>query len=164
MTLYTKNGSYPQPIPYRIRLSNGLTRTDPSTFTEEEIADAGYTSVPYMPVPNSVQKVSWNAQLLQWVLEDKTLEDLQAEKELIWSQIRAERDKRISEVTWRYERYARHDRLGLPQIDNIEDLDKYVQDLADIPQKQTDPYDIVWPILKNDTITTDSVSSNSAVI
>lgn len=157
MTLYTKNGSYPQPIPFRIRLSDGSTRTDPSSFTPEEIADAGYTAVSDMPVPNSVQKVSWNSQTSQWILEDKTLEDLQAEKELIWSQIRAERDRRINQVAWRYERYARHSRLGLEQIDSIEELDIYVQALADIPQIQDDPYDIVWPNL----ITNQSVINSS---
>lgn len=153
MTLYTKNGSYPQPIPFRIRLSNGLTRTDPTSFTPEEIADAGYTAVPDMPVPNSVQKVFWDSQTSQWILEDKTLEELQAEKEAVWRQIREERDRRINEVAWRYERWARYNRLGLNQIDDIEKLDKYVQALADIPQKQNDPYDIVWPVLsssKND--------------
>lgn len=152
MTLYTKNGSYPQPLPFRIRLSDGRTRTDPSTFTSEEIADAGYISVPHMPVPNSVQKVSWNAQLLQWVLEDKTLEELQAETKTLWNQIRAERDKRISEVTWRYERYARYERLRITQVDSIEELDKYVQALADVPQNQNDPYDIVWPVLSSESV------------
>lgn len=39
---YSLQGSYPEPLPQRIRFSNGLTRTDSSTFTAEEIADAGY--------------------------------------------------------------------------------------------------------------------------
>jgi hypothetical protein len=30
MTLYSHNKSYPQSLPHRIRLSNGLTRTDPT--------------------------------------------------------------------------------------------------------------------------------------
>lgn len=148
MTLYTQNGTYPQPIPFRIRLSDGRTRTDQSSFTEQEIADAGYTEVPEMPVPNSVQKVYWNSTTMQWVLEDKTLEELRAETDALWNQIRVERDRRIEEVTWRYERFARYARLGLEQIDAIEDLDVYIQALADIPQTQTDPYDIVWPVLK----------------
>lgn len=146
MTLYTKNGSYPQPLPFRIRLSNGMTRTEPNTFTAEEIADAGYTAVPPMPVPNSVQVIEWNSSNSQWLVRDKTLEELQAETEQLWNNIRQERDRRINDVTWRYERWERLNRLGLDQIDDIVALDSYVQALADLPQTQTDPYDIVWPV------------------
>lgn len=44
--LYSFNGSRPAPLPFRITLPNGFTRTDPSTFTEDEIASAGFTG-PY---------------------------------------------------------------------------------------------------------------------
>jgi hypothetical protein len=27
-------------------------------------------------------------------------------------------------------------------------LDKYIQDLADLPQIKDDPYDILWPVLQ----------------
>lgn len=145
MSLYTKNGSYPQPIPFRIRLSDGSTRTDPSTFTEEEIVDAGYTQVSNRPTPNSVQVVEWDSLNIDWILRDKTLEELQAETEALWNQIRAERDRRIDAMVWRYERWSRHERLGIEQMDDIQNLDTYIQALADIPQTQTDPYDIVWP-------------------
>lgn len=148
MTLYTKNGSYPQSLPYRIRLSNGLTRTEPETFTEEEIADAGYIAVSDMPVPNSVQVVEWDSANLAWNLRDKTLEELQFEKDEAWRAIRRRRDEMIAAISWRYERWYRLDRLGLDQIDDITKLDTYVQALADIPQNQTDPYDIVWPVLE----------------
>tara|TARA_X000001382_G_scaffold124224_1_gene108580 strand:- start:689 stop:1039 length:351 start_codon:yes stop_codon:yes gene_type:complete len=47
MTLfYSHNNQQPEPLPLRIRLPNGFTRTDPSTFTEDEIAAAGFTG-PY---------------------------------------------------------------------------------------------------------------------
>jgi Phage tail assembly chaperone protein len=158
MTLYTKNGSYPQQLPFRIRLSNGMTRTEPNTFTAEEIADAGYNAVPPMPVPNSVQAVEWNYTNSQWLVRDKTLEELQAETAELWNNIRKERDKRINEVAWRYERWERLNRLGLEQIDDINELDNYVQALADLPQTQTDPYDIVWPVY-NSIPTANSVAT-----
>ena len=148
MKLYTKNGSYPQPLPYRIRLSNGTTRTEPETFTEEEIADAGYTTVPDMPVPNSVQVVEWDSANSNWNVRDETLEELHFEKLKLWGLIRKRRNDMIESVKWRYERWYRLDRLGLDQIDDITKLDTYVQALADIPQNQTDPYDIVWPVLE----------------
>lgn len=148
MKLYTKNGSYPQPLPYRIRLSNGTTRTEPETFTEEEIADAGYTAVPDMPVSNSVQVVEWDSKNSNWNIRDETLEELHFEKLKLWGLIRKRRNDMIESVSWRYERWYRLDRLGLDQIDDITKLDTYVQALADIPQNQTDPYDIVWPVLE----------------
>ena len=40
--LYSIYQQRPAPLPFRIRLSNGFTRTEPASFTAEEIADAGY--------------------------------------------------------------------------------------------------------------------------
>lgn len=44
--LYSIHNQRPAPLPFRIRLSNGFTRTEPASFTAEEIADAGYVG-PY---------------------------------------------------------------------------------------------------------------------
>lgn len=68
MTLYTKDGSYPKPIPERIRLSDGSTRTDSSTYTPEEIADAGFTLAPDKPVLTAMQRMYWDGS--QWVVDD----------------------------------------------------------------------------------------------
>lgn len=58
--LYSFNGSRPAPLPFRITLPNGFTRTDPSTFTEEEITTAGfagpYTEPAYDP---ATQQIEW---------------------------------------------------------------------------------------------------------
>ena len=51
--LYSFRQQRPAPLPFRIRLSNGFTRNDPTSFTTEEILDAGYvgpyTEPPYNP-------------------------------------------------------------------------------------------------------------------
>jgi hypothetical protein len=65
---------------------------------------------------------------------------------VLWSQIRFQRNAKFESVQWRYERYARHARLGLPQVDNIADLDAYCQALADITT-QADPSNIAWPLI-----------------
>lgn len=44
--LYSLDGAWPAPLPFRIRLDDGTTRTDPRTFTPEEIAAWGYVG-PY---------------------------------------------------------------------------------------------------------------------
>lgn len=144
--LYSKNGSYPAAIPFRIRLSDGRTRTNPSTFTAEEISDAGYVEVSSPPFVSGIEVLQWSGS--EWIVRDKTPEEIQAETDALWASVREERDRKINAVTWRYERYARHNRLNLPQIDNIANLDTYVQALADIPQTQANPQNIVWPVLE----------------
>lgn len=47
--LYTKNGSYPAPLPSAITLSSGFIRTDPESFTADEIAEAGYVAAADAP-------------------------------------------------------------------------------------------------------------------
>jgi len=59
--------------------------------------------------------------------------------------VRYERDMRMKDFEWRYVRYERQTRLGLPTTDNIEALDKHMQDLADITLTE-DLNNIVWPI------------------
>lgn len=66
--------------------------------------------------------------------------------DMLWLVVRAERDKRIQEVEWRYNRYFRQDRLGLPTTDSLVALDTYVQALADITSNES-PDTVVWPTL-----------------
>lgn len=59
--------------------------------------------------------------------------------------IRHERDRRIKDFEWRYERYNRENRLGLTPTDSLLALDTYVQALADITN-QEDLKNILWPV------------------
>lgn len=71
--LYSLNGAYPKPLPKRIVLSDGTTRTDPTTFTSEEIADAGYTPVSDPPSTPPYHRLIWSG--TDWGLEEvRTLE------------------------------------------------------------------------------------------
>jgi hypothetical protein len=68
MTLYSKDNSYPAPLPQRIRLADGSTRTDPATFTSEEIAAAGYIAAPPAPEYDPLtEQLSWIQG--QWIIE-----------------------------------------------------------------------------------------------
>ena len=73
--LYTKNNSWPARPPWRIRLSNGMTRTDPSTFTEEEIADAGYVEAPAKPEEVEGKIIVWSSG--EWMYEDAPIDSSQ---------------------------------------------------------------------------------------
>ena len=90
MTLYSKNNQYPTPIPHRISLSDGRTRTDSSTFTTEEIEDAGYIAAPETPTVEPWQKIHWTG--TEWQVEDQNIESLKREKHL---QIDSFRDAQI---------------------------------------------------------------------
>lgn len=66
---YTRDGSYPAPLPFRIRLKDGRTRTDPTSFTLEEIADAGYIPAPEEPQYDpATQRINWDGS--DWIVSD----------------------------------------------------------------------------------------------
>ena len=141
---YSKNGQYPtNHLPFRITLSNGMTRTDSSTFTEAEIIDAGYTIVsdPPASVLDS-QILEWSG--TDWNVRDKTAQELSDETDRLWYEIRAQRDHLLALLDWRFLRYDSQTRLGVTPIDNIEALDTYAQALRDITL-QSDPRNIIWP-------------------
>lgn len=141
--LYSKNGLYPSQIPFRIKLSNGMTRTDPSTFTPEEIADAGYITVEDPPASIlDTQILEWTG--TDWNIRDKTEQELEIELNRKWQEIRDQRDHMLYLLDWRFIRYQSQVRLNITPTESIESLDTYAQELRDITL-QTDPYNIVWP-------------------
>ena len=143
--LYSHNGEYPKSLPERIRLSSGLTRTDSSTFTEEEIADAGYVSVGDPPsFDGDTQKVIWNG--TAWEVVELTTEEINAIAAKLWEEVRESRDTKIEEVEWRVFRYQSEERAGITtHVDNISDLDTYMQELRDIPETYSNARDVEWP-------------------
>lgn len=144
--LYSKNGAYPTSLPFRIVLSNGMTRTDPSTFTSEELADAGYIAVDNFPsnVQNN-QVVEWTG--TGWNIRDMTEQELINQTARKWYEVRSMRDKMLADIDWRFLRYQSQMRLGLTPTDDIQALDTYSQALRDITQ-QSDPENLIWPVLE----------------
>ena len=76
MKFYTINGSTPAPLPFRLTMPDGSTRTDPSSFTPEEIADAGYVDAPAPPGYDSATQhpPEWDG--TQWNVRDLTEQEL----------------------------------------------------------------------------------------
>ena len=144
--LYSYNNEYPIEIPDRIRLSDGSTRTDSSTFTDAEIADAGYVSVSDPPsYDSSTHKLTWTG--TAWQVVALTTDELNTIQSNLWSEVRKTRDNMIQNVEWRIMRYQSEVRLGITTTtDSISDLDTYVQELRDITN-QSDPSSITWPAL-----------------
>lgn len=68
----------------------GRTRTDPSSFTVQEIEDAGYTVAPDKPIVSPWENLTWTG--ASWAVSDKPADQLKAEKE---HQINALREQLI---------------------------------------------------------------------
>lgn len=137
--LYSYNGSYPTTIPERIRLSDGQTRTDSTTFTEAELNDAGWIIVSDKPIVNEVyQGVSWSG--TDWVIVDRPQEDVDKSIYQKWAEIRAKRNKLLSESDWTQLMDSPFQALRVYQ----EQVAAYRQALRDITL-QEDPFNITWP-------------------
>ena len=136
--MFSYKNNHPVAHIRRVRLPDGSTRT--GNFSDSELELAGYKRVETPPVPGVGEKVVWFEG--KWVVEKHNKDDI----DKLWDEIRLIRNQKIQEIEWRYSRYYRNQRLNLPQIDTIEDLDTYVQTLADIT-KADDPYIVSWPVL-----------------
>ena len=144
---YSYKNQYPiDKLPERIRLSNGLTRTDSSTFTADEITDAGYVVVSTAPTYNDrTHKLTWDGS--DWQVVELTTLEIQENTDLQWDVIRKQRDVQINAVDWKIMRYQSQVRLGFTTTtDTIANLDTYIQELRNITN-QSDPYNVVWPSL-----------------
>lgn len=135
MTLYSKDGSFPSQLPERIRMLDGSTRTDSSTFTEEEIIEAGYVFVEKAPTYSYPQKLLWDG--LNWVVSDPTEQDTTEQ----WSSVRMECIKRLTETDYKV--------IKSVEIGESPDPDVviYRQSLRDIYNNinNIDPWFVEWP-------------------
>jgi len=145
MPLYSYKTEYPTTeIPERIRLSNGSTRTDSSTFTSDELVDAGYVEVSNPPDFNQeTHKLVWSG--IEWQTISLTESEISARNAKRWQEIRETRDVKIKEIEWRVMRNLSETRQGLDTTDNITDLDAYIQALRDITSSTTNPLEVSWP-------------------
>ena len=146
--LYSIKGNYPvETLPHRIRLSDGSTRTDSSTFTADELSSAGITTVSDPPDYNSdTHKLTWDTTDIEWEVVALTQEEIDNLISIAWQSIREERNTLLSELDERVSRYQSEVRIGITTTtDNISDLDTYAQSLRDIPSTYSNPNDVQWP-------------------
>lgn len=136
MNLYSYKGSYPDTIPFRITFSDGYTRTDPTTFTQEELLSAGYTGPYELPIYNSkIETVDWNGS--DFSVRPYSEHELETQ----WNIIRNQRNELLRASDWtQIEDYN----LG---VLNKSDWAIYRQQLRDLPEIQSNPFDILWPTI-----------------
>ena len=145
---YSVNGDYPiTTLPHRIRLSNGLTKTDNTTFTDSDLVSAGITTVADAPSYDAnTHKLVWNSETTEWDVTELSSEELSALTASKWIQVRERRDLLLNRADQRVLRYQSEERAGITtHTDSISDLDTYMQELRDIPQTNSDPDSISWP-------------------
>ena len=151
--LYSINGDYPiTTLPHRIRLSNGLTKTDNTTFTDSDLVSAGITTVADTPSYNAnTHKLVWNRETTEWDVTELSSDELLSLTASKWIQVRERRDLLLSRADQRVLRYRSEERVGITtHTDSITALDTYMQELRDIPQTNSDPDSISWPTLPGD--------------
>jgi hypothetical protein len=146
--LYSIKGNYPiETLPHRIRLSDGSTRTDSSTFTADELSSAGITTVSDPPEYNSdTHKLTWDNSDIEWEVVALTQEEINDLISIAWQGVRDERDFLLKKTDEKILRYQSEVRIGITTTtDNISDLDAYAQALRDIPSTYSNPNDVEWP-------------------
>ena len=132
--LYSYQGQEPQKLPERIRLSDGRSRTDSSTFTEEELANAGFTGPYERPEYNSeIETQEWNSESEQWITTP-------IPEEVFWERLRGERNLKLTNSDW----------SQLPDAP-LTTAKKtawatYRQALRDLPENTEDPKNVTWPL------------------
>jgi hypothetical protein len=144
MALYSLNGKYPQALPERIRLSNGQTRSDSSTFTAEEIADAGYVAVVKPSYDRTTHTLDWDG--TDFTLRLYNDAEIAAE----WVGIRASRDRILNQIDTMYGVTVDVDTYKSAETtaELSDDQKATKQALRDITN-QDNPFDISWPIFED---------------
>lgn len=142
--LYSFKGQEPKPLPFRIRLPDGTTRTNPDTFTPEDIADAGYIIATERPMINqTTQTCRWDTTLLDWIITEITTEELNMQ---ILAQ---EEEQRSRNKTIASELLEETDYMDLPntscKIVNITEIIEYRAALRAIALNPPTIID-TWPI------------------
>lgn len=121
--------------------------------TPEDQLPPGVKNCRIPPIPNnpyaqfylSEPRLAEGVWTKVWESEQLPEYQIQQVKQNKFDEIRIIRDELMSKFDWRYQRYNRETRLGLPTSDSIEKLDEYMQELADITTAP-DPFNITWPL------------------
>lgn len=97
---YSFKGAEPQLLPNEIVLSNGFTRTNPKTFTSEELESAGYTGPYTRPSYDSTTHfIVWNRTLREWEVNEFPKDPGPSPAELI-ERLRQDRNRLLQVSDW----------------------------------------------------------------
>ena len=137
MLLYSKNNDYPQPLPQRLRLPNGETRTDPSSFTAEDLVNAGYVEAPPTPSVDYPNELNWSG--VDWLVVPPSVASTITKQNTIM----AECLKKLAESDYKILKALEVGASPAPEVV------AYRQQLRDLYNtvETLDPWGIVLPVL-----------------
>ena len=134
--LYSFNQEWPKPIPFRITTKDGLTRTDPSTFSDELLLECGYTGPFTFPEYDSLtEAVDWTGTDFQ--VRPLTEEELQSLAIQKGQDLRTQRNASLASSDWT--------QLADAPVDSSA-WAVYRQQLRDITKQPGFPSDLTWPV------------------
>ena len=144
--LYYKVGFPPTTKPFRLRLDDGLTITNP---TEEQLEQDGWLVAPAMPEYVYPKVVEWG--LTDWVVRDPNEEEVLAQ----WSQVRSVCQKKLAETDYKVLKAVEATILNGTTLEQELPLSyiEYRQALRDIYNNvnHLDPFFVEWPTLQEST-------------
>jgi len=127
--LYSLGGTYPTELPWRIKFSDGTTRTDPSTFTLEEIQRAGYVAVAEKPQDSFDVYVGWDFEVVDWIVRART----QEEKDAIMNDLKQEKLYLLLEIyDLKIETLNKHISYGSDGMEVLESNVKVARKFAEL--------------------------------
>jgi hypothetical protein len=135
MALYSYKGAWPTRLPNRLKFPDGSTRTDKTTFTPEEIADAGWIEVEDPPAVDYPNKLEWDGQ--NWSVREPNA----SETSLKWQEIRNECERKLAETDYKV----------IKAVESGQSLDpvivQYRQELRDLYNNvnNVDPWNVKYP-------------------
>jgi hypothetical protein len=130
--LYSLHGLEPVLLPHRLRFSDGSTRTDASTFTIEELEQAGYTGPYDRPDCDPLtETVDWDG--TTFFVRQYNADEITAK----WNVVRQERNALLQSSDWT--QIVDYD-LGADRAAWA----SYRQLLREITS-QANPFALVWP-------------------
>lgn len=117
--LYSYKGAYPYPLP--------------KDMYNYDIND--FVLAPEKPVIINGQILEWDG--IDWIVRNPN----EPELEIKWQEIRDIRNSLLSKTDVKILKYLER------KLDVPENLLLYRQQLRDLPQDQSDPFNIIWPVI-----------------
>ena len=151
MSLYSHNRQEPTPVD-RLRLPSGLTKTDESTWTADDLTACDMTGPYVMPVSGvdwdpETQYYQWSSSQLKYLIKDRPGPKTMTTEELA-DEFRRERTQRLNGTDWT--------QAGDSQLSSSKAAEwaTYRQALRDLPADSSldrvamlsDPNHSSWPV------------------
>lgn len=143
--LYSHQGQEPQILPHEITLSNGRSRTDNTSFTEEEIVNAGFTG-PYEKPEYDVdtQQLVWNSSTLSYSVED--LPDGSPSPERLLEMLRENRNYLLERSDWTQLSDSPLSSAKVAEWKAFRQLLRDFTETVDLPETYEEFTNLDWPV------------------